>query len=104
MRDPKVLAVRALVDLRGRKDLDDAKPPRQAIVTIALKDGRTLSHHSIWVRGLAQNPMTREEVEAKAVDLMEPILGADRTKRLIAAIAKLETLGPLTNLRPLLQA
>jgi 2-methylcitrate dehydratase PrpD len=104
MTDPNVLAMRALVTLRGDKALDAARPPRQAIVTVQTKDGRSLSKHTTYVRGLKENPMTTEEVEAKAMDLIGPILGAGRAKTLVATIARLESLGPISRLRPLLQA
>jgi hypothetical protein len=48
--------------------------------------------------------METAEVEAKARDLVAPIIGAERADKLIAAVAALETLGNATELRPLLQA
>jgi 2-methylcitrate dehydratase PrpD len=104
MSDPKVLAVRSKVDLVPSEVLQKATPPRQATVTIDTVDGRTLSHHTTMVRGTAGNPMDAREVEAKALDLMTPVLGAGRTAELIAAIGDLDHLGPIGRLRPLLQA
>ncbi|MGH7735504.1 MAG: MmgE/PrpD family protein, partial [Gemmatimonadales bacterium] len=104
MKDPKVLAVRSLVELKGSKELDIAKPARQAIVTIQTKDGKTLTKHTVYVRGLKENPMGWDEVEAKAIDLMNPILGQARARRLVASIKGLDTLGPVAKLRLLLQA
>ena len=103
MKDPKVLALRELVTLKGSVAFDTARPARQSIVTIETRD-KTVSKHTIYVRGLKENPMTWEEVEAKALDLMAPVLGAVRTRNLIAAVTNLETLGPISRLRPLLQA
>jgi hypothetical protein len=48
--------------------------------------------------------MEAKEIEAKALDLMAPVLGADRTRELIAAVGNLERLGPVSGLRRLLQA
>ena len=104
MKDPKVLAIRPLIELRGSEELNVAKPARQAIMKIDLKNGRSVSYHTVYVRGLSHNPMTKDEVEAKAVDLMNPVLGRARTKDLIAAVNRLETFGPIFGLRPLLQA
>ena len=56
------------------------------------------------VRGTAGNPMDATEVEAKALDLMAPVLGAARAGDLIAAVRSLERLGPVSRLRRLLQA
>jgi len=104
MRDPKVLAVRKLVELKGSEELEKASPPRQAIVRIDLADGRSLSHHTTVVRGTAGNPMDAKEVEAKAFDLTAPVLGAARARELIAAIGELERVGQVSELRRLLQA
>jgi hypothetical protein len=48
--------------------------------------------------------MALEEVEAKAHDLIEPIIGAARAKRLVDMIGQLEKLRSVRELRPLLQA
>jgi len=104
MSDPTVLAVRKLVELAGSEELQNAQPARQAIVRIDTADGRTLSHHAVVVRGTARNPMDASEVEAKALDLMAPVLGAARTKEVIAAVANLERIDAVSDLRRLLQA
>jgi 2-methylcitrate dehydratase PrpD len=104
MRDPKVLAVRKLVEIVPSEELQNAVPPRQAVVRIETADGRALSHRTYAVRGTARNPMEAKEVEAKALDLMVPVLGAARTNEVIAAVANLERFGPVLGLRRLLQA
>ena len=61
-------------------------------VTIALKDGRTLVcgiDHGI---GSATNPMTDAQLEVKFLGLSEPVLGAERSRKLIAACRNLEHL------------
>jgi len=104
MDDPAVLALRARVRLVGSRALSEARPRRQAIVEIALADGRTLSHRTVAVRGTPENPMTRKEVEAKALDLMAPVLGPVRARALVAAVRGIERLASCAALRPLLQA
>ena len=46
MSDPKVLAVRKLVELVPSEELHKAVPARQAIVRIETADGRSLSHRT----------------------------------------------------------
>ena len=104
MSDPKVLAVRKLVELIGSEELQNATPARQAIVQIETADGRSLSHRTRVVRGTAANPMDAKEIEAKALDLMAPVLGAGRARDLIAAVDALDRAEPVSRLRPLLQA
>src|SRR5262245_35300046 len=104
MSDPNVLAVRRLVELVGSEELQVAVPVRQAIVRIDTRDGRSLSHRTMVVRGTTRNPMEAAEVEAKALDLMAPVLGAGRARELIATVRDLERLAKVTDLRRLLQA
>jgi 2-methylcitrate dehydratase PrpD len=103
MRDPKVLAVRSRIELYGDDALTKAMPSRQGIVELKLHDGRELRHHVTAVRGTAQNPMTRAEVDEKSLHLLAPILGKTRARRLCDAVWGLEKVGDLRTLRPLLQ-
>jgi hypothetical protein len=48
--------------------------------------------------------MNADEVAAKALDLMAPVLGDGRAKELIAAVYGLDTFGPVAGLRRLSQA
>jgi 2-methylcitrate dehydratase PrpD len=104
MRDPKVLAIRKLVEVVPSAELQTAVPARQAIVNIETGDGRSLRHRTYVVRGTARNPMDTKEVETKAFDLMAPILGVGRSNELIATTANLDRIGPVSGLRRLLQA
>jgi 2-methylcitrate dehydratase PrpD len=104
MRDPAILALRARVAVVPDPELTRALPPRQAIVRVATRDGRELEERARAVRGTPDNPMARHEVEAKAQDLLAPVLGAERTRALTEAIRRVERLGSVRALRPLLQA
>jgi 2-methylcitrate dehydratase PrpD len=104
MDDPAVLAVRARIEAVPSAELTAAVPARQAIVAIEATDGRKLRHRTYAVRGTPDNPMDQAEVDAKARDLVVPIIGAERAEKLIAAVASLEQVRAVTELRPLLQA
>ncbi len=86
MRDRKVLALRSRIELRGDDALSAAMPSRQGIVEITLRDGRELEHHTKAVRGSAENPMTRSEVDEKCYDLISPVLGRARARKLCDAV------------------
>src|SRR5262249_23985056 len=90
MRDPALLAVRRLIELVPSQELAEAHPPRQAIVEIALQDGRSLTHRTRDVRGTADNPMTRAEVESKALDLQRGPLGPERARDVVEACGRVE--------------
>jgi len=68
-----------------------------------MNDGSRVSEHVTSVRGTFDNPMTREEVIAKARDLMNPVLGAGATSKLIDIVFTLENVKNIRELRPLLQ-
>jgi 2-methylcitrate dehydratase PrpD len=104
MRDRNVLALRRRIELRSDDVLTRAMPSRQGIVEIRLRDGREFTHHTKAVRGTADNPMTRGEVDAKAYDLMAPVIGRKRARRLCDAVWSLEQLRDVCALRPLLRA
>jgi len=103
MRHPRVLEVRKRIALQGDDALTRAMPSRQGIVELTLRDGRTLRHHAAAVRGTAENPMTRAEVDAKSYDLIAPMVGKARARMLCNAIWQLERLSDVRKLRPLLQ-
>jgi 2-methylcitrate dehydratase PrpD len=103
MRDREVLALRGRVELRGDDALSAAMPSRQGIVEITLRDGRRLSRHTKAVRGSAENPMTRAEVDEKSYDLMAPVLGKARARKLCDAVWKLDKIQDVRGLRPLLR-
>ncbi len=104
MHDKKVLAVRRRVDLQPDEALTRLLPSRQGIVELRLKGGRELRHHTQAVRGTAQNPMTRAEVDEKAFHLMAPILGKARARKLCDAVWALDGVSNMRQLRPLLRA
>jgi 2-methylcitrate dehydratase PrpD len=102
MRDPKVVELRKRIALEGDDELTRAMPSRQGIVELELADGRRLRHHTQAVRGTPGNPMTRAEVDAKSYDLMAPVLGRARARKLCDAVWNLERLADVRKLRPLL--
>ena len=104
MSDPAVRAVRDRIRLVPSPELTQAKPPRQAIIEIETRDGRSLRHHTKAVLGTPANPMSEAEIAAKARDLVAPVLRSERTETLIESLLAIERFGPVSGLRPLLQA
>jgi 2-methylcitrate dehydratase PrpD len=103
MQDPAVLKQRAKVQLIPDAELERLLPARVAIVEVTLADGTRLTETVKAVRGTAENPMPREEVIAKVRDLLTPVLGAERSGKLIEATLHLEKIKSVRELRPLLQ-
>ena len=104
MKNPKVVELKRRIELFGDDELTRVIPSRQGIVELKLKDGRNLRHHTKAVRGTAQNPMARAEVDEKAYHLLAPILGKARARKLCDAVWSLDRLSNMRKLRPLLRA
>ena len=103
MQDTAILRERAKVDLVRDGELVQFLPVRVAVVEIQLADGTRLSERISAVRGTPRNPMSRTEVMEKARDLTAPILGREKSARLIDTIYAIETVTDIRNLQPLLQ-
>ena len=71
-------------------------------VEVTLKDGHTVSHFTRHAPGTKENPLTTEEVNAKARSLMAPVLGAGPTEEVIRRVNALEAVKNVRELRPFL--
>jgi 2-methylcitrate dehydratase PrpD len=103
MHDPAILRERTKVRLVPDEELEKLIPTRVAIVEVRLKDGTRLSERVEHVRGTPENPMSKEEVIAKATDLMTPILGTDRCKNLLQRILSVDAVRNIGEMTPLLK-
>ena len=90
LRDPQTAKLRKRVDLVGSPELANDPTDWNALVEIRLRDGRTFEHHTPAASGTHCNPITREEEDAKAFDLLAPVLGAKRARTLIETVWNVE--------------
>jgi 2-methylcitrate dehydratase PrpD len=102
MKDAAVRAVKERVELIADRGLMDPAAPRSGLVEVTLRDGRTVSHFTRHAPGTKENPLTTEEVNAKARSLMAPVLGEERTEELIRTVNALEELKDVRELRSFL--
>jgi len=103
MQDPAVLKERAKVELVFDEELEKLIPKRPTIIEVKFTDGTQLTERVDAVRGTPDNPMTKDEVAAKARDLVAPSLGAAKADKLIATIWNIEAVKNIRELRPLIQ-
>jgi 2-methylcitrate dehydratase PrpD len=103
MKDPATLREREKVKLIPDEQLERLMPLRVAIVEVQLTDGTHLTQRVDNVRGTPKNPMTSDEIVAKARDLIAPILGTAQCASLIDRVVNLERVRDIRELRPLLQ-
>lgn len=104
MRDPSIVKQRAKVTVVDDPSLNDPAAPRAGIVEVTMTDGRTVRHFTKYPPGTKENPLDTAAVNAKARDLIAPVLGAARTNALIARINNLEHVENMRQLRPLFTA
>jgi 2-methylcitrate dehydratase PrpD len=103
LKNSATLRERAKVQLIPDQELERLMPLRVAIVNVTLADGSRLTQRVDNVRGTPENPMTRDEIIAKASDLIAPVLSAPNCSRLIEKVFHLEAASDIRELRPFLQ-
>jgi 2-methylcitrate dehydratase PrpD len=103
LKDPATLRERAKINLLSDEELERLMPLRVAVLEVTLTDGTHLNGRVDNVRGTPENPMTRDEIIAKARDLITPVLGAPKCTNLIGKVFDLERVTNIRELRSLLQ-
>ena len=104
VNNPAVLKTKKLIEAVADQTIPNAVRGWRSRISIKLKDGRTIEHETLAAKGTAENPLTREDVTEKALDLMAPVLGKKRSLALIAALFDLDTLPNVRALRRLYTA
>ena len=99
-----MLKIKKRIELVGSPGMTSSKRLRNGEVEIRLRDGRMLKHYTHAARGSSLNPMTRTEEDAKALDLLAPVLGKHRAELLIAAVWNIESIKDMRKLRSLYRA
>lgn len=100
MSDPAVVDLMARVRLQGNPEFAGMERQRPATVRIHTANA-VLERHVPAVHGTADNPMTTEEVDEKALDLIGGVYGEQRARDVVAAVHALDTT-LASVLRPLL--
>jgi len=76
-------AVRGLQE-RAEVVADSALQDNQAVVSIRLRDGREVEHFTRDATGSVTNPMNDQQLAAKFLELVIPVLGERRARSLLA--------------------
>jgi 2-methylcitrate dehydratase len=88
--DPKIWKFLENVKVERNAELSALYPDAVAnIVHVYLADGRRLSRRVDYPLGHAKNPLKDSQVEEKFNVLVEPMLGRDRARKIIAIVWKL---------------
>lgn len=102
MTDPAIIAARGKIELVADPDLVVVEAPRSGFVEVTTRDGRSFDLFVSHAPGTPENPLSTDQVAAKARELIAPILGRAKTDALIARVLEIEMLGDVRELRPLL--
>jgi 2-methylcitrate dehydratase PrpD len=97
-KDPKVLKLRERIQAIPDPAIFNKVRGWRCVMEITLKDGRKLTEQTMAAKGSPDNPLNRDEVTEKALDLMGPVLGMARSRALLAALFGI---GRVTNVRSL---
>ncbi|HYC43961.1 MAG TPA: MmgE/PrpD family protein [Burkholderiales bacterium] len=104
MKDARVLAARKRIEAVGDAKLEDSDRTWRCAMEVTLRDGRTLTHRTMAARGWFKNPQTRDDMNEKALDLMGPVLGERRTRKLLRELWRFDEVQNVRDLRKLLAA
>ena len=101
IKDAKVIAMRRCIQTIGDPALTDPLRRWRCAIEITLKNGRVLKHQTMAAKGTAENPVTMQEEQKKALDLLGPVLGRLRAHALISALSEIDRIGDVRALRTL---
>jgi 2-methylcitrate dehydratase PrpD len=99
--EPAIVEMMTKVTLKPNPEFAEMERQRPATVRIHLADGSVLEEHCPAVKGTADNPMSRQEIEDKANDLVGSVYpgqGAD----VVRMIMDVESLADVSAVRSLL--
>lgn len=100
MRSPQVQDLMARTSLRPDPDKAGV---RTADLTVRTRDRGVLHAYVPAVRGTVDDPMSRQEVHDKALDLVAPFLGGERSEALLSALWSLDEVKQMSDVVALLQ-
>jgi 2-methylcitrate dehydratase PrpD len=87
LADPRIREEMGKVTVSLDPELADAYPGRRAAkVSVRLRDGRTLFLHQPTRKGDPDAPLLDEDLSAKFLELVVPVIGADAAHRLLDAL------------------
>jgi len=104
MKDPEVQELQSRIQILPDPEMSSFFPNCNAVVEVTARGGRKFRKQIKTFSGNEDKPLSTEEVEKKAAELLEPVLGAQRSRQLMDAVGRLETIPTIHELRPLLEA
>jgi 2-methylcitrate dehydratase PrpD len=103
MNSPVIVKEMAKISVVSDADLERLLPKRVAIVEVTFNDGTKIIERNDTVRGSPEDPMSRNEVISKAIDLIVPIIGKSKAYALVDQIYNLEQISNIQDIRSNIQ-
>ena len=107
LRDPKIREVMKKVDVRSAPELDaeysESKAVTASIVELRTKDGKIFSKKLSSWRGDAENPATKEELQAKFRRVTSKALSPEKAEEVIETVDRLESIENIRELGHLIR-
>ena len=104
VQDPAVLKLKQRIEAVADSTIPNAVRGWRSGIRMTLRGGSAIEHETLAAKGNSENPLTRDEVAEKALDLMAPALGKKRSAALMAALFDLEKVRNVRALRRLYSA
>ncbi|OGA41246.1 MAG: hypothetical protein A3G24_00650 [Betaproteobacteria bacterium RIFCSPLOWO2_12_FULL_62_13] len=104
VNDPKVRKLRERIEAIADPGIPAPVRGWRCVMEVTLKDGRKLTRETMAAKGSPDNPLDRNEVAEKALDLMAPVLGKARSQALIATLYDIGRVKDVRALRKLYSA
>jgi 2-methylcitrate dehydratase PrpD len=98
--DASIAALRSRIELVADPELLESVSPRQVRLEVFTRDGKRLAKHLLTYRGTPENPVSTQDVEDKARELVSSVIGNRRAEELIQCIRDLDQVGDMRELRP----
>ena len=99
MKDPAVLKMRTKVFAIGDASLTDVQRRWRCVMEVHLKNGKVIHGQTMAAKGSFENPLTISEETEKAMDLIAPILGKQRSNDLIDQLLHIDQVKNIRNLQ-----
>ena len=102
--EPEIRRLHDGVEIVGDESIDHLFPARYTtIVEVTTTDGRHFSERVDFARGCPENPMEREELEAKYFTLTEPEIGREKAESIKDLVNNLEAVKDISVLGDMLR-
>lgn len=98
LRNPRILGLAQKISLYVDDEMEREAFKRGSRITVKLKSGRTYEQKVEYCKGLAENPLTREEFDGKFRGLASVVADRDTTEEILKTVYALDRLKDVSTL------